>query len=107
MSRAVAMAIVFLSVGFQAGIGEHQTLPSLHLMPMPKSLELIPGRLSIDNSFRVAVTARRIREFRRQWIAAPTASEENRHSVSLTPVLDSSAAILEIHCMSAGKRSNP
>jgi hexosaminidase len=99
--RAFALFIVFLLSGYGFG-----NLPQsgLHLMPAPKSLELSPGRLTIQDTFNVCLTGHRDPRLRGAAVRfLHRLQSRTGIPVSLSPVSDTGSAALEIHCIGEGE----
>lgn len=102
--RTFALIIAFLLSGYAHGIGDFAQ-SGLHLMPAPKSLELSPGRLTIQDTFNVCLTGHRDRRI--PGAAARFLLRLQSRTgipVSRSPVTDTGPAALEIHCIGEGEQ---
>ncbi|MBN1569243.1 MAG: family 20 glycosylhydrolase [Acidobacteria bacterium] len=99
----LAFSIVFLLSGHAPETGNAQQAGP-HLMPMPRSVELRPGRLSMDESFSVRLTGHR--DARVSGAALRFLERlEKKTGIPLSrfTIGDPASATLEINCIGAGE----
>ena len=94
----------FLSIGLLPGIGDGpRAIP--HLLPMPKNIELLDGRLGLDSSFSVCLTGHgdpRISAALSRMIQR--LREKTGMSLSTPLATDAGSATLEIRCTGSGEQ---
>ena len=100
----IILLLNWLTAVAQQGTSPMGSMKQLKLMPVPASVEILPGRLPIDGTFKVL--AKDYSDARLQaGIARAMRRLEGRTGIIVpaTPAQDETSATLLIHCQSAGK----
>lgn len=104
LPQVPALCFVFLLSVHMPGIGEAQQ-GIVHLMPMPKRLELRSGRLAVDGSFSVCITGHQDSRISAAVLRFIERLEmKTGIPLSLSSAKDPASATLEIHCLGAGEQ---